>query len=422
MKLVARLWAGLALLSFIIFSGGCFGGCDFDLRSDECSSDDDCPGDEVCSAGWFGSSCVLPECSLDSECGCGEVCVDNECEIDELDANPCPVCAEADEPCTSNADCCSGQCGELESCVDPFLTCSDAGESCSDDSPCCSGVCADGVCDAQKCDPNGQPAVVAEDVFGLVADSASTLYWVSDGALRSIPKVGGEVTLLASNAGAGSCIARFGNRTTWCGDGDEIWQLVDGEAAPSLYAVAPATVSALIDSEAGLFWSDVTGAIMAAPAPQPSVPQLLASASSGAPAIAVDASTLFFADGATVNAVPVAGGPVLPLFVGDVQGGSIAALTEDETHVYFVHGTSMTAVSKADGAPSSLGFAETARLTAVSSTAVFYADSFIARIPKVGGNTMTVVNGVAPSSLLVDNQCVYWSDGEEGRLMKVWKD
>ena len=420
MKLVARLWAVLALLSFVVFAGGCFGGCDFDF--DDCNSDSECPAGEVCSAGWFGNHCSLPECSIDDDCGCGEVCVESECELDELDQNPCPVCAEVDEACTVGADCCSGECGELEVCVDPFLICAEAGESCSDEIACCSGVCADGMCDAQKCEPNGDPEVVAATLGGPVAESASTLYWVSDGVLRSIPKVGGEVTVLAGNAGAGSCIARFGDRTTWCGDAGDIWQLVDGAEAPTLYAIAPAAVSSLLDSEAGLFWSDVTGAIMAAPGPLPSEPQLLATATSSAPAITVDASTLFFADGSTVSAVPLAGGAVMPLFVGDPQGGSIAALAEDETSVYFAHGSSMTAVSKTSGAPSSLGFAETARVIALSSTHVFYADTFIARIPKAGGDTVAVVNAVAPPSLLVDDQCVYWVDAVQGRILKVSKN
>jgi hypothetical protein len=396
------------------------GGCDFDF--DDCSSDADCPVGEICSDGFLGTACQLPECSTNDDCGCGEACVENECELDDLDQNPCPVCKEIDEACTVGADCCSGECGDLGVCVDPFLVCADPGESCSEDLPCCSGVCADGVCDAQKCEPNGDPELVAESTGGLVAESASTLYWVSDGALRSIPKVGGEVTVLASNAGAGSCIARFGDRTSWCGDAGDIWQLLDGAEAPTLFAVAPAAVSSLVDSEGGLVWADVTGAIMAAPAPLPSEPQLLATATSSAPAITVDASTLFFADGSTVNAVPLAGGAVLPLFVGDPQGGPITALADDETSVYFAHGSSMTAVSKAGGAPSSLGFAETARLIALSATHVFYADTFIARIPKAGGNTVAVVNAVAPPSLLVDDQCVYWVDAVQGRIMKVWKN
>lgn len=423
MKLVARLWPAAAMLSFAVFSGGCFGGCDFDWG--ECDTDADCVGSEVCSAGWLGSACVEPECFSNEDCFCGEVCSDNFCESDDFDENPCPdepECVDLGQICSFDTDCCSGTCDELEGCIESFPPgCVDLGQSCADGESCCGGVCADGLCAVQKCQLGGDPEIVAEGLaaLGALGEDASTLYWVSEGALHSIPKVGGEPTLLASGAGGGGCISRFGNRTTWCGDGGEILRLSDGDEAPSVYALATSEVGSLVDSDAGLFWSESNGMIMAAAAPLPAPPQLLATATTASPPVVIDASSLFFADGGTVSAIPLGGGAISPLFTGV---GPIEALGLDDQSLYFVDATAMTALGKTGGEPTAIGFAESARRIAVSLTDVFYADTFIAKIPKIGGETLTLVNAVAPPSLLVDDQCVYWVDAAAGRILKVSKN
>ncbi len=85
-------------------------------NGEECESDSDCSGDEVCE----DNKCVEPddngvECQDDSDCSGDEVCEDNEC-VDPNGGGDDPEC-ESDTDCPGD-QICEGE-GEDAECVDP---------------------------------------------------------------------------------------------------------------------------------------------------------------------------------------------------------------------------------------------------------------------------------------------------------------
>lgn len=264
----------------------------------------------------------------------------------------------------------------------------------SDESNCgACGVKCEGTCTGGRCLvtlASGQANV------NCIAVNATDVYWMNAGAdlegtgsVRRVSIDGGPVATLASH---------------------------QGSAWPCRMALDATHV----------YWTFAGGSAVLKLPLDGGTPVTLASGA-GPDAIAVDATTVYFANeyGGTMK-VPLGGGPAIML-----DGSSGNALAIDATSVYVTARGAGNAGGSVTKVPLGGGGAETIasdqpdpESIATDSENVFwanYADGTIAKVSVTGGNVTTVATGGGNAEFVaVDASSVYWAS-DLGNLSKVSK-
>jgi hypothetical protein len=151
-------------------------------------------------------------------------------------------------------------------------------------------------------------------------------------------------------------------------------------------------------------------------------------------ALAVDATGIYVGFDAflpskqSISKISLAGDPPATL----VAGVSAVDLVLDATDIYFADGQTLQKVPLAGGTPTVLA-RESAWRLALDATTIYWTDPFaktIKKMPKSGGTPVTLaVNQVDPWSIAVDATHVYWAnrgkatldDPPDGTIMRVAK-
>ena len=157
----------------------------------------------------------------------------------------------------------------------------------------------------------------------------------------------------------------------------------------------------------------------------------------GAWALAIDGSTLYWADQilGTIQVIPVGGGPSTTVAKGLSAPDGVVV---DATDVYWAEGTdqqtegSISRMPKAGGSPVTLAAHQQGpRALALDDTSVYWTDSavyvpsptgLVMKAPKSGGAATPLASGQGnPLGIAVDATDVYWVNSDSGTVMRVPK-
>jgi sugar lactone lactonase YvrE len=133
----------------------------------------------------------------------------------------------------------------------------------------------------------------------------------------------------------------------------------------------------------------------------------------------------------SIDALPLAGGPVTTLAVGTSGTGGVPSLTIDSTYAYYTQYVpgAVTRVPLAGGPPTTLASlpnpAAQNGSIAVDGTRVYCATEgsssagAVTSLPIGGGQVTTLAWGTRPNGVALDNTSIYWTDTVAGTVTKL---
>ncbi|HEX6763918.1 MAG TPA: hypothetical protein VF103_00535 [Polyangiaceae bacterium] len=365
-------------------------------------------------------------------------------DLEEAPPPPPPViCSSYVSPCPSACSECSLRCVDLE--TDPS-NCGACGTQCSGGRACKGGacICAEGT---EAC--GGLCTKLDDDVMNC-------------GACENVCPPGGactdgvctEPTILSTGQGLPGSIVSDGTRL-YFSTATGIYSMgKDGSDLQTL--TAPTSVVSLAIGGDELFYRGFS--IDKIPLAGGTPTNLVPSTTSGA--LAVDATSVYYADSVSVSSVPIEGGTPIVLTTGTAGPSAIAV---DAAYVYFGYSSSVYRTPLDGGSQTLLGSAPTTvqdielgtgflyyaasyvgalaldgsstrelstrggatKLAIDAENAYFFEGSTLLRVPLIGGDPTTLAIDMYPTDLIVDDTSVYWvSRGEDltsGAVMSVAK-
>jgi hypothetical protein len=233
--------------------------------------------------------------------------------------------------------------------------------------------------------------------FSLSAIVADTdrIYWFdydaslgySGGAIRSVPKIGGAVTVVASGLGGVNAFTVDANNVYWTE-----YDIASGDGSVKQVPKAGGTIITLATD----FFP--TG-------------------------IAVDATTVFYSGGAGpsggTKSVPIGGGTVTNISVGTGSFGA-ASLVQDANYIYGVAGTLARRILKTGGTVEVLATGlQNASGAALDNSSLYWAElgapGKIGKTPKAGGGATYLATGLnLPHNVAIDSNFAYFDPGAPG--------
>jgi hypothetical protein len=287
--------------------------------------------------------------------------------------------------------------------------------------------------------PSSGPPVANFDVLRL---DATDVYWVEYMVgIHRAPKAGGEATLMLGTSMIDQIVVDedFIYATTLpysdAGGGELGWVVQfwkDMDAMLTL-GIAP-NIHALAFDDTHVYWGSgasvhrvpkidswMAGEVVADDStPEPLITELV-----------VDATNVWWLHLDEVDP------PITTLLTVDKSGG-IGLVTDDHARDHYLVSDGVFAywISEPGAAAAAIHRASTSSAPAViqsggpladlavDDTSVYWAtNGSIMKAPKAGGSPTVVVSGMSaePPSIAVDDQCVYWIDVVQGRLMKSHK-
>jgi sugar lactone lactonase YvrE len=407
------------------------------------------PRDGV-STGCGGASCApcpsspwgTPICddtaACSFRCNSGYFLCDGACVGDDPKrcGSACTVC-----PTPENAvsTCTSGGCGFA--CTGTYADCNKAAkDGCeidlqSDPANCgeCGHSCLGDGCKAGRCEPKVL-AINQSDPSDLAVDG-QWVFFTNTGAgeVARVPKVGGNVVVLASGEDAPTGIAIDDKQVYYSNtytpgsikrvgkEGGKPIVLTEDENF-TYYAYR------LIVDATSLYWvtDTTTGKVVTMPKVG-GAPTILQNKATSPKGLAFDGTSIFWpVFGEIRRAPPVANAPPTKLSASEQFPSALAA---DEGAVYWtdMYAATVRRVPKAGGTPTTLAtMTAGARLgaIAVDATHVFFLDpqgNTVRKVPKTGGPAVTIAIANAPRGLALDETHVYWTNGGDGTVMRVAK-
>ncbi len=290
--------------------------------------------------------------------------------------------------------------------------------------------------------PGALPQVAADGAGDAptLAQDALSLYWVAGGALSSVAKNGGPIVTLASGNYNGA-IART-TTSILLGAKDQIWSLPDATNLPVAWTSFTGAPFSLVLGGQGVYWSATQasppdlvlgvaladGTATAFKLAEPSTPF-------GNHPVAAGETAVFYGDGGALHMVALATGADTVLYPGDPTSPILGLVTdENESIVYFLAGGVLRGVA-VTGQPTIMIDAMDANGSiADGGTDIYWTETgasaggasfpYLRRLEKATGTVTdlgSAPTGMSPGAraVAVDDACVYWIAGTDGRLMKV---
>jgi hypothetical protein len=382
-----------------------------------------------------GHSCASGACTCAFVCG--DACVDPSTDL----AN-CGGCGNACSPTNAAATCENGTC---------TLTC-DAGYADCDGSPAngcevhiaaddancavCGRTCGGAVCQASLC----IAAVLADAEQPMaIAVDATNVYWTEfwSAAVMTVPLTGGTPATLAPRQLDYAYEGGF--RGDMAVDATSVyWNTLTEVLKVPLAGGTPVVIGAVQDDMTGMvidsthvYWiGNQVGHGVVMKAPLGGGDWTTLASDIGIPgSLAVDATSVYFADGRKLMKVGLAGGTPETLTTGLDYASRLAV---DASRVYWTDGPGGTvkAVPLAGGTPQAVVSNEPPPVDLAGDAASLYwaTDRSVMTIPLGGGQSLTVASWlpfwVRPGRIAVDATSVYFTDldfDRGGLIMKVAK-
>jgi hypothetical protein len=288
----------------------------------------------------------------------------------------------------------------------------------------CGHSCQGGTCVVSRCQP--VTLASAQDGAYHLAVNAAGVYWnrggngVNNGMVMMLPAAGGMPFPLASGQQSAVGFAVDATNVYWTSGYDVMKVPAGGGNVTKLATATMFGAGAVAVAATSVYWADGAGAVMKVPIGGGSSTPLAKNASPIS--MAADATSVYWMDQPSgsnsvknVMKVPIAGGQVTTL----VSGVGVGPIALDATHVYWIdetakeimrvpiNGGPATSVATVSGAPFSL---------AVDETSVYWTNldamGTVMKAPKAGGEPESIALGHGFSTgIAVDATSVYWTDG-----------
>ena len=394
-----------------------------------------CPANEVACGATSGAFCVNT-LNDDQNCGtCGNVCGHGtKCENGSC-ACPLTTCGADCVDTTSDVNHCgscdvvcpAGAANELAVCVQsscsatciaPFADCDGQGANgceadlMTDAQHCgaCGHACLGGTCSSGLC---GVTTYGTGSQLGALAVDATSVYWAdrstSTGGIYSAPIAGGTATKIYDD-NVVTELGADGSLLVWLELNDRIQSGPLGGGTSSVVANASGILSVAF-AGGYVYYTTSSSVVARAPDDASAAPVTISSGNSSA-AIAVDATNVYFADGAgDVYDAPVGGqGVTATLFAPGVGAMTLAV---DSSRVYWTDSSGAIASQPKGGTtPTKLAPSQSVVSNlATDGTSLYWATATgdIVRMPVTGGTAVVVAPAQpGPTLVAVDATRVYW--------------
>jgi hypothetical protein len=267
--------------------------------------------------------------------------------------------------------------------------------------------------------------------------AASNVYWADSGAIHAVPTDSGAVAtpvpgLTSPVSLAVSATELFWLESVCCAHGQTgtLTRAPLAGGAGTVVASGLAAPTTLAVDGANAFWAEGGplaftegfGRIAATPTGGGAITTVASGVAGDFPVIAVHGGHVFIGDRFTVKTVPVGGGPVERLAIGDFLIEDIAT---DGAHVYWIE-DGFTAIRRAPtdgGAVTTLASAPgPAGPLVVNGSYVYWIDNFanISRVPAAGGASTPLASGLPfLSDLVVAGTDLYFSEHDMARIRRM---
>ncbi len=278
---------------------------------------------------------------------------------------------------------------------------------------------------------------VASDFVRGMTDDSTTLYWVDENDVRSMPKSGGPVTdLAAARLHKPGSVTRVGSNLYWIENHcclthgkSSIYTIPTAGGTPVVVHDSVVTPLRIASDATHLFWieggpygeTEGYAGLRASALDGTTVVTVVEAA--GAGRFATDGNAMYFANRWTIKSVSTTGGTSRRLAIGDFYVKDVAT---DGQRVYWledpdaiirsvsVNGGPVTTLSVTGGPANRLR---------VDGTYVYWLthNDVIHRVPKVGGATVTLVGPISGNAtdFAIDATNIYISGWDSGIISRV---
>ena len=276
------------------------------------------------------------------------------------------------------------------------------------------------------------------DVLKGMTHDDSTLYWIDENDVRSLPKSGGSVTdLAAARTNKPNSITRVGTNLYWIEANcclvhgkSSIYRIPTAGGMPAVVHDSLVTPVSIASDASHLLWiegghyGEIEGyAGLRASALDGTSMVTIVEAAGGGP-FATDGSAIYFANGWTIKKVSTAGGNPQRLAIG---GFTVEDVATDGTRVYWVEDgpfSVVRSVAVTGGPVTTLGSGPgPAGRIRIDGTYVYWLGHVdeIHRVPKAGGTPVTLV-GPVPGGITdfdIDATNIYISEWDARFISKA---
>lgn len=340
------------------------------------------------------------------------------------DAGAAGVDATLDAPDASSSG------GDAASCGDT----NNDGHNCGT----CGHDCLGGLCSAGVCTPVMLFSEAEGTPQGIAVD-ATNVYWVeTEGFVRTVPKGGGDATLLATEPRGPTALVMDSGVLYWVSQAGTLRRLQVGDAMPTTLASFAGESFGVAVDVTYAYWTMIgqnpadgspAGTVTAIPKAGGALLPI-AGGQNVPDGIVVGAGSVCWLDldtqlpqgSASVMKASLDGGTpvvVFPPAAGSAFGAD--AIASDATFVYFTSGGDLYRAPLAGGAAMIFASGLDATALAVDDSGVYaLVGSKILKAPLTGGVALTMIQGLfSPRGLALDAQAVYFTDADV--VMKIAK-